>query len=110
MLKVDLSNVWGDLSLPDLLATEQEVFAAHVGDKHPGVGFVCIGAALDFISGHSVRAPMWVRRVGMEWFWRMIGDPKRLVGRYVGCGFTLVKMSLPSIFKGVPQLRVVDSD
>lgn len=29
MLKVDLSNVWGDLSLPDLLATEQEVFAAH---------------------------------------------------------------------------------
>ena len=24
MLKVDLSNVWGDLSLPDLLATEQE--------------------------------------------------------------------------------------
>ena len=29
MIKVDISNVWGDLSLPDLLATEQEVFQAH---------------------------------------------------------------------------------
>ena len=29
MIKVDISNVWGELSLPDLLAAEKEVFAAH---------------------------------------------------------------------------------
>ena len=29
MIKVDISNIWGQLSLPDLLALEQEVFAAH---------------------------------------------------------------------------------
>ena len=29
MIKVDISNVWGQLSLPDLLATEKEVAAAH---------------------------------------------------------------------------------
>ena len=29
MIKVDISNVWGQLSLPDLLATEKDVFAAH---------------------------------------------------------------------------------
>ena len=29
MIKVDVSNVWGQLSLPDLLAVEKEVFAAH---------------------------------------------------------------------------------
>ena len=29
MIKVDISNVWGRLSLPDLLAVEKEVFAAH---------------------------------------------------------------------------------
>ena len=29
MIKVDISNVWGQLSLPDLLATEKEVSAAH---------------------------------------------------------------------------------
>ena len=30
MIKVDISNVWGQFSLPDLLATEKEVFAAHM--------------------------------------------------------------------------------
>ena len=29
MIKVDISNVWGEISLPDLLALEQEVAAAH---------------------------------------------------------------------------------
>ncbi len=30
MIKVDISNVWGQISLPDLLAMEKEVFAAHM--------------------------------------------------------------------------------
>ncbi len=30
MIKVDISNVWGDLSLPDLLAAEKEIFDAHM--------------------------------------------------------------------------------
>ena len=30
MIKVDISNIWGELSLPDLLQTEKEVFAAHM--------------------------------------------------------------------------------
>ena len=30
MIQVDISNVWGDLSLPDLLASEKEVFDAHM--------------------------------------------------------------------------------
>ena len=30
MIKVDISNVWGRVSLPDLLALEKEVFAAHM--------------------------------------------------------------------------------
>ena len=39
MIKVDISNVWGDLSLPDLLAMEQEVFAAHKTlDEGTGAG------------------------------------------------------------------------
>ena len=45
-----------------------------------------------------------------QWFWRMTSDPKRLVGRYIGCGFALFKLSFPSIFKSVPKLRVVDSE
>ena len=39
MIKVDISNVWGQLSLPDLLATEKEVFNAHMQlTDHSGEG------------------------------------------------------------------------
>ena len=39
MIKVDISNVWGDLSLPDLLAMEKEVFDAHKTlDEGTGAG------------------------------------------------------------------------
>ena len=43
MIKLDISNVWGELSLPDLLATEQEVFNAHkilAEGKGPGNDFL----------------------------------------------------------------------
>ncbi len=43
MIKLDISNVWGDLSLPDLLAAEQEVFNAHkllTDGKGPGNDFL----------------------------------------------------------------------
>ena len=39
MISVDISNLWGEVSLPDLLSLEQEVFAAHkllVEGKGPG--------------------------------------------------------------------------
>ena len=39
MIKVDISNVWGQVSLPDLLAMEKEVFAAHKTlDEGTGAG------------------------------------------------------------------------
>lgn len=66
-------------------APKQELFAAHAGQKHPGIGFVCIGAALDFISGRQVRAPLLFQKTGLEWFWRLANNPRRLGLRYARC-------------------------
>ena len=44
MIKVDISNVWGDLSLPDLLSIEKEVFNAHMTlSSHSGEGSDFLG-------------------------------------------------------------------
>jgi N-acetylglucosaminyldiphosphoundecaprenol N-acetyl-beta-D-mannosaminyltransferase len=42
-----------------------------------------VGASLDFIAGHVRRAPRWVSRMGMEWFWRLASEPRRLWRRYL---------------------------
>lgn len=42
-----------------------------------------IGATLDYLTGVQKRAPLCFQKIGMEWFWRMLSDPKRLVKRYM---------------------------
>jgi UDP-N-acetyl-D-mannosaminuronic acid transferase (WecB/TagA/CpsF family) len=44
---------------------------------------------VDFVAGAQVRAPVWARRLAMEWLWRMASDPRRLFGRYLGCAAIL---------------------
>lgn len=41
-----------------------------------------IGAGVDFFVGVETRAPAWMRRIGMEWFWRFLREPRRLFRRY----------------------------
>lgn len=41
-----------------------------------------VGALLDFISGNAVRAPKLVRKLRMEWFFRLAAEPRRLIKRY----------------------------
>jgi N-acetylglucosaminyldiphosphoundecaprenol N-acetyl-beta-D-mannosaminyltransferase len=43
---------------------------------------VCAGATIDFLAGEKKRAPVWMQRLGLEWFFRMLSDPRRLVRRY----------------------------
>jgi N-acetylglucosaminyldiphosphoundecaprenol N-acetyl-beta-D-mannosaminyltransferase len=44
---------------------------------------VCGGAILDFLGGKTSRAPVWLRRTGFEWAYRLAIEPRRLFGRYV---------------------------
>lgn len=70
-------------------APKQEILAARGHARHPGLGYVSIGAGLDFIAGHQTRAPVWVRRIAMEWLWRMLTNPRRLARRYLDCALIL---------------------
>jgi N-acetylglucosaminyldiphosphoundecaprenol N-acetyl-beta-D-mannosaminyltransferase len=49
----------------------------------PRAWWIGVGAAFDFVSGEIKRAPMWMQESGIEWFFRMSQDPKRLVRRYL---------------------------
>ena len=45
--------------------------------------FVGVGGSFDVVSGNIPRAPMWMQRANLEWLFRMMQEPKRLVKRYV---------------------------
>ncbi|MHC8400572.1 WecB/TagA/CpsF family glycosyltransferase [Pseudomonas sp. MDT1-17] len=62
---------------------KQEAVAARLAVSGVPCLVVCGGAILDFLGGKVTRAPLWVRRLGCEWVFRLIGEPKRLFSRYV---------------------------
>ncbi|MGE8058480.1 WecB/TagA/CpsF family glycosyltransferase [Pseudomonas sp. NPDC089547] len=62
---------------------KQEAVAARLAAVGGPCLIVCGGAILDFLGGKVSRAPHWLRRLGGEWAYRLLREPKRLFMRYV---------------------------
>ena len=41
-----------------------------------------VGASFEFVAGLVKRAPKWMRKAGLEWFYRLAAEPRRLWKRY----------------------------
>ena len=61
----------------------QEAIAARLAASGQPCLIVCGGAILDFLGGKVSRAPGWLRRLGCEWLFRLLREPRRLFARYV---------------------------
>jgi len=82
----DMLNTSGArLCFVALGAPKQELFAAFARNKAPAVGFASVGAGLDFLAGQQVRAPKFMRALALEWLWRALQSPKRMIPRYAKC-------------------------
>jgi len=55
---------------------------------------ITMGGCVDFIAGNVKRAPLWMQRAGLEWFYRFIQEPKRLFTRYFIIDTRIFKMAL----------------
>lgn len=78
-------------------APKQEIFAHYASQKLPDMGFMSIGASLDFLSGHQRRAPRLMRQLALEWLWRLMQNPRRLAGRYAACFAVLPGLTLRAL-------------
>ena len=63
---------------------QQEILARRIAEQPQarGVG-MCIGAAIDFLTGKQLRAPAWMQEAGLEWLYRLLSNPRRLASRYL---------------------------
>jgi N-acetylglucosaminyldiphosphoundecaprenol N-acetyl-beta-D-mannosaminyltransferase len=49
-----------------------------------GVPFVMgVGGSIDVLAGQTRRAPRWLQRVGLEWLYRLLQEPRRMFRRYL---------------------------
>ena len=72
-----------DILLVAMGVPKQELWiSAHREELHCGVA-IAVGGLFDFVSGRIPRAPLWLRRLGMEWCYRLYQEPIRLFRRYI---------------------------
>lgn len=64
-------------------APKQELWSKQYAQQLNAKVILCVGATIDFLAGEKARAPIWVRKIGMEWLHRMMTEPKRLAKRYL---------------------------
>lgn len=63
---------------------QQELLAHRIATAGGAAGTgLCIGASIDFLTARKTRAPLWMRRAGIEWLHRLASEPRRLWRRYL---------------------------
>jgi N-acetylglucosaminyldiphosphoundecaprenol N-acetyl-beta-D-mannosaminyltransferase len=60
---------------------QEKWMAVHQDSVH--LVMLGVGAAFDFIAGSKKSAPVWMRRAGLEWVYRLAAEPRRLWKRYL---------------------------
>lgn len=83
-------HVVGDIAAaaPDILfvaleTPEKELFLARYRDRIRIPFSMGVGGSFDVLAGHRRRAPLWMQRIGFEWLFRLVQEPRRLARRYL---------------------------
>jgi N-acetylglucosaminyldiphosphoundecaprenol N-acetyl-beta-D-mannosaminyltransferase len=85
----DIKNAQPDILFVGISSPKKEYFLSEYleGMRVPFV--MGVGGSFDILAGEAKRAPVWMQRCGLEWFFRFLQEPKRLFKRYFieGTGF-----------------------
>ena len=59
---------------------KQEIWIARYKSCLPNVRlFMALGATVDFVAGTVKRCPVFLQRMGLEWFWRFCHEPRAIL-------------------------------
>jgi N-acetylglucosaminyldiphosphoundecaprenol N-acetyl-beta-D-mannosaminyltransferase len=71
-----------DIVYVALGSPKTELLIAALRPSFPRTWWMGVGISLSFVAGILHRAPIWMQRNGLEWFHRLLQEPRRLARRY----------------------------
>jgi N-acetylglucosaminyldiphosphoundecaprenol N-acetyl-beta-D-mannosaminyltransferase len=84
--------VWVGLGLP-----KQDEWMSRNASRLAPCMALGVGAAFDFLAGTKPRAPLWMRRRGLEWLHRVATEPRRLGWRYASTNTEFILRVTPEL-------------
>lgn len=86
-----LKNSGADLLFVGLGSPKQDYFIEDNKDIYQIPLSFSIGIAIDYFAGRIKKAPTWMNKAGLEWFYRFCQEPKRLFRRYFVDSWKILK-------------------
>lgn len=87
-----ISETNPDVLVVGLGAPKQEIWVHRHHRLIDAQAALCVGATIDFLAGNKPRAPIWMRKTGLEWLHRLITEPRRLFARYLHDGLAFPRL------------------
>lgn len=87
--------IWVGLGAP-----KQERHAVGMAARSSRGVWLAVGAAFDFYGGSKYRAPRVLQKVGLEWAFRAVTEPRRLGTRYLKTNPIFIKLAMKELLSG----------
>lgn len=95
----EINRTGPDVLLLGLGTPQKELFAFHHRhDLHVSI-IQGVGGSFDVLAGSVKRAPRWMQDYGLEWFYRVIQEPRRLSWRYLSTNSRFIFMYAQHLLK-----------
>jgi N-acetylglucosaminyldiphosphoundecaprenol N-acetyl-beta-D-mannosaminyltransferase len=78
-----INRVQPDILLIGMPSPQKELFFQSYKNQLSSNYILGVGGYFDIIAGITKRAPVWMQKIGMEWFFRFLQEPVRLFRRYL---------------------------
>lgn len=95
----ELADTQPRLVLVGLGAPKQDFFTNKCRTKLPHTTFIGVGGSFDVWSGEVKRAPMFLRKIGCEWLYRVLKQPSRFKRIFPTLPLFLIKVIIENIKK-----------
>lgn len=95
----DIAKCAPDILFVGIKSPEKEYFISEWSKQLNSKVLMGVGGTFDVYCGEITRAPIWVQQVGMEWFFRMLQEPRRMFKRYMHSNYSYLKMLISELRK-----------
>ena len=96
----DIRNSGADMIFVAMTSPKKEYFLTKYLDEMNVPFAMGVGGSFDVIAGMAIRAPLWVQRIGFEWFFRLLNEPRRLWKRYLTTNVVFAWMLFKAVLFG----------
>lgn len=96
-----IANSGADILFVAITSPKKEIFLNKYKDIIKTSFIMGVGGSFDVVAGFTKRAPKWMQKIGMEWFYRFLQEPKRMWKRYLVSNTKFITLILSEKMKQI---------